>query len=48
MSINKALKILKQNGIEYNDYFDLVGVETSDVFLKVAIERVKTFMTIGK
>ena len=48
MSIHKALKILNRNGIQFKDYFDLIGVETMDVVIKNAIERVKTYIVHGK
>ena len=48
MKIQQALKTLEKHNIHFNDFFDLVGIETRDSFLKVAIERVKTFITIGK
>ena len=48
MQIQKALKILSRHNVQFNDYFDLVRVETTDHLLRVAIERVKTYITIGR
>ncbi len=48
MNLNRAFKILKKYNIKYNDYFDLIGIETYNHFVKEAIERIKTFITIGK
>ena len=48
MTLQRANKILKDNGIRWASYFDLVGINTDNDKIKQAIERVKTFLTIGR
>ena len=47
MSLKNAFKILKSHNITFRDYFDLIGIETRDLRLYQAIERVKTYITMG-
>ena len=48
MTLHRANEILKEKGIKWSNYFDLIGINTKDNKLIQAIERVKTFITIGK
>lgn len=48
MTLIKAHRILKEHNIYWNTYFDLLYIDTKDIRLKQAIERIKTFITIGK
>ena len=47
MTLKTAFKILDQHNIVFRDYFDLIGIETRDIRLYQAIERVKTYITTG-
>ena len=48
MTLYKANKILKDNQIIYINYFDLMGIQTKDLQVMRAIERIKTFLIHGK
>jgi hypothetical protein len=48
MTLLKAHKILIEHDIYWTNYFDLVYINTSDIKVKEAINRVKTFITMGK
>ena len=48
MTINKARKILREAGITWGSYFDLEAVESNCEEVKLAIERVMTFLSVGK
>lgn len=47
MTLKNAFKVLDEHSIIFRDFFDLVGIQTADFKLHQAIERVKTFITIG-
>lgn len=47
MTLTKAYKILKDHNVTWKDYFDLMYIDTNDIKLKQAIDRIKTFLTIG-
>lgn len=47
MTVNKAFKILKREGITFKDYFDLVGLEIRKIDVKLAVDRIKTYITTG-
>ena len=47
MTLKNAFKTLDDHNITWKDYFDLVGIETRDLRLYQAIERVKTYITMG-
>lgn len=48
MTLKTAYRVLQKNDIQYQDYFDLCFIDTSDIQLKQAINRVKTYITIGR
>ena len=47
MTLKNAFKVLEDHSIVFRDYFDLVAIETRDLRLHQAIERVKTYITMG-
>ena len=47
MILKNAHKILKDHSIIWMDYFDLLYINTGDIKLRQAIDRIKTFLTIG-
>lgn len=48
MTIKNARSILLKRGIFYVNYFDLSNIKTNDTLLREAIDRIKTFITIGR
>lgn len=48
MKLQIAHKILKNAGITWNNYFDLIKVGSTDVLIINAVERIKTYLIHGK